>query len=116
MVQIDDGHDPIVLVCLNSSNKCSHNELKNQLQALAVNLKTCPAERFLIFGDFNCNVEENNSMLRFCEKLFKCHQKVEHTSTHGTIIDLCFSNTDVTTYPIYTSWSDHNSLIMSVNK
>ncbi|XP_071810917.1 uncharacterized protein [Apostichopus japonicus] len=94
---------------------CSFGQLKEFiLQHLFKQIDV--KKRFIIVGDFNCNIQHDSRIVQFMTSTFKCTQCVnEPTTSSNTTIDLVFSNIQIALcQAIYCAWSDHKSVQVSV--
>jgi hypothetical protein len=71
----------------------------------------------VILGDFNFDLFQNQEpFLEFMLNTFHSRQYMNHpTTTSGSLLDLVFANTDLTSHDaVYCAWSDHRTITVVI--
>ena len=107
------------LIGIYASPKSTFNQVIHELHDLIIDTDdTCDT---IIIGDFNmksiCNVnnEYNTKLEQHMKKCFQFYQVIhKDTSNYTSILDLCFTRSNVKTSIIWNYWSDHRILSVAL--
>ena len=106
---------PVQLIGIYVSPHCKYMELPQKFNNLMRDIdSTCAT---IVVGDFNMksvtglNCGYNRKFEQYMKTTFNLKQWIhEDTSNYVSVLDLCFTNTDVETSLIWNFWSGHRIL------
>ena len=110
---------PVQLIGIYVSPKSTFNQVIHELHDLIIDTDdTCDT---IIIGDFNmksiCSVNNqyNTKLEQHMKKCFNFNQVIhKDTSNYTSILDLCFTRSNVKTSIIWNYWSDHRILSVAL--
>ena len=110
---------PVQLIGIYVSPKCTFNQVIHELHDLIIDTDdTCDT---IIIGDFNmksiCSVNNqyNTKLEQHMKNCFNFNQVIhKDTSNYTSILDLCFTRSNVKTSIIWNYWSDHRILSVAL--
>ena len=111
---------PIQLAAVYVSPKCKYSYCIQKLQEMLSDIDpTCP---IIILGDFNMKsiigkqYRYNDKLEQHMLSKYNLKQVIhQETSNYASVIDLCFTNTEVQTTVIWNYWSDHRIVSVGLN-
>ncbi|XP_069109878.1 uncharacterized protein [Argopecten irradians] len=96
------------VIAVYKSPKCPYSKLKSEIQAHVFSVLDFD-KPYVVLGDFNINISENNDFENWMNETFHCRQIIHSATTdNNSTLDLIFTNvSNLESSYIECCWTDH---------